>query len=380
VGSIFGPAEDRIGITPTRISLCVHTPIQILKLLFNTDPADLNVYWDARNADGGLLGRSVDVTYTDDKNTEPDTAAALEKCAEHDPFAVVSGTVDTTLLDIARAWAERTHTLYYFNFASDRTPRRYSYSPFVSTETVGRLGAQWIMKAHPRQRVGLVYQGTPSYAPGKQTFDATLAARGVSSTDVSTEKNQGNYQAQIDTLRKNADVVFVLDDPLGTTALLRQASAQRYTPQWVLVFEANLTTDVLGSAAVSPHPIEALGVWPPYRAGSYGGPYARYGQEVRQFEETYRRIRGHDNTSEVAWIFWTFWRVIADQFERCGLDCTRNRFLAVRQWNADPFCPIDFRPGANFGGTTITINRAYSPSPGLAAWAEVPGEICRDHF
>ena len=379
--AVFGPGDDRIGITSATINLCVHGPFQFLPLVGLTSPQDLDVYWQWLRANGGVHGRNVETSYVDDQNTHQGAEQALERCRDHSSFAVVSGSVDTEILDTARAWSERTRTLYYFNFASERPRRSYSYSPFTSIETLGERAAEWILSAHGGKRIGLVYRQSASFEPGAEAFVATLIARGSRTTvQVGTVKDQTNYRDQVGALKGRAEVVFVLDDPIASTQLIKQARAQGYAPQWLLMTAFNLTTDTLGSDAVSPHAVEALTALPPYKPRAYGGPYARYGREVRDFEEAFRRYRGRPASSDIAWLFWSFWRVMAEQFERCGRDCTRNRFLAVREWNPQPFCPIRFTPGGNFGGTTLSIARAYAAGPGLAAWAEVPGMVCRTRF
>jgi ABC-type branched-subunit amino acid transport system substrate-binding protein len=378
---IFTSSEDRIGITPTTINLCVHTPKALLPLVGVTSPEDFGVFWDMANADGGVHGRTVLLSYEDDQNTVQGTNGAMARCRERDPFSVISGTVAVEILDAARAWAERNHTLYYFNYSSESPRRTYSYSPFISLDRAGRFAAQWILREHSGLRVGLVRRQDPSYDSGAESFRRTLNARGAdTNVTVATSFNQGSYRDQILALKGAADVVFVLDDPLGSTALIQQSGQQGYKPQWVLLFAANVTTDTLRSDAASKPALEALTLWPPYKPGAYDGPYARYGGEIRQFEDAFRAYRGRSPTSDAPWIFWAWWRVMAQQFEQCGRDCSRNRFLSVVRWDADPFCSMEFTSGSNFAGNRVTIARAYSDSLGSAAWEEIPETLCRDSF
>lgn len=379
--AVFTPGEDRIGITPTSITLCVHAPFKYLSLLRLAAKEDLGVYWDMLNERGGVQGRTVQVIYEDDENTVQGTEAALERCREQGAFAIVSGTLSVEILDAARAWAERTHTLYYFNYSSESPRRAYSFSPFISLDRAGRYAAQWILRAHADKKIGLVYRQDPSYDSGAKSFLRTLAARGVETiVTVGTSANQTIYRDQVAGLKGKADVVFILDDPLGSTPLMKQARQQDYAPQWVLLSGLNFTTELLGSDAVSPHPIEALSVWPPYSPGVHGGPYARYGDEIAKFEQAFERYTGRPSTSDATWVFWSFWHVMAGQFDQCGRDCTRNRLIAVTKWDAEPFCSMEFTNGSNFAGTAVSIARAYSPSVGTAAWAEVPGTICKTSF
>lgn len=378
---IFTADEDRVGITPTSIALCVHLPRAYLPLAGVAAAEEFGVYWDMVNDQGGVLGRRVRMLYEDDENTVQGTHQAMERCRTHSPFAILSGSVSVEILDAARAWAERTHTLYYFNYSSENPRRSYSFSLFPSLDRAGQLAAQWIMHAHPGLRIGLVRRQGPSYDAGADSFRRTLAARGFEvNVSVGTSFNQGTYRDQIAALQDKADVVYVLDDPLGATALIKQSRQQDYKPRWVLQFGFNLTTDALGADAVSPHPIEALSVWPPYKPGAYEGPYSPYGDQVRRFEEAFQQYRNRPPSSDVPWIFWTYWHLTKQQFLKCGGECTRNDFITINEWDAEPFCPMEFKNGSNFAGTRVSIIRAWSPSPGIAAWAQVPETVCRDSF
>lgn len=383
VAPVFSASEDRIGITGNAIKFCLHGPQKILPLVGVTSLDDLNVYWNVVNNAGGVHGRKVTVSFQDDQNTADGLKTAFANCRNDGAFSIISATPWVDILTAARAEAERTRSLYYFNVASETPERSYSYSPFISIEDAGRFGAQWILKAHAGKQIGIVTQRGSVYGKGRSPFQQTLAARGAKPAfAVQTEKDQGNYRDQIDELNGKADVVFVLDDPLASTAMIKQAAQIGYRPQWVLLEQFNLTTDTLGPDALGLRPIEALSLWPPYRSGDYGARYARYGDEVRKFEEAFQRYRGRPANSDAAWVFWAWWRVVDSALQQCGRDCTRNRFIATPKWNASPFsCPINFsRPQQNFGGQAISIARAYAPAPGLAAWAEVPGTVCRDRF
>lgn len=345
-----------------------------------TSTDDLDVYWSWLKKHGGVHGRNVASLWVDDQNSEQGTIAALEACRDKSSFEIVSGNADADLLGSARAWAERTHSLYVFNFASEQPHRLYSYSPFTSIETAGRMGAERMLSAHRDLSVGVLYRPGQSFEAAASSFRRTLAASGVkTAVEVTTTKNQLNYRDQIGALQGKADAVFLLDDPFAATAIIKQARQQGYAPFWLLIYPFNTITDALGSDAVSPHPIEALEPWSPYRPGVYDGPYARYGEEIRQFEEVFTAERGHSPTTDIEWTIWTAWRLVRLQLEACGRDCSRNEFLSTK-WDSHPWCPIEPTAASSFRSKKLTLVRAYSPSPGLAAWAEVPNAICREHF
>src|SRR5207302_1589219 len=84
---LFRPAEDRIGITPHEIRLCMVAPLFLLPAL-KAEKGDLTFYWDWLNHHGGVDGRKVRMFLADDHLQAGQAAAAMNSCASHDPFAV----------------------------------------------------------------------------------------------------------------------------------------------------------------------------------------------------------------------------------------------------------------------------------------------------
>lgn len=375
---VFSPDEDRIGLTDAAIRLCVHVPRAYLPLVGIADTEDLSVHWRMVNDQGGIAGRQVVVMYEDDQNTIQGTEIAMERCRERGAFAIISGTLALENILAGRSWAERNRSLYLFNLSNEEPRRDHSFSPFISLDDAAILGARWVLSRYKGSAVGLVRRTDPPYDAAANAFEDRLTRSGRRlSVAVGTYANQTNYRDEIAALKSRAEVVLVLDDPLASTEMIKQARQQGYSPQWILLSALNMTTDLLGSDALGPPAIEALSVWPPYSPGRYDGVYERYGAEVRAFEEAFIKYRGRPPSSDVAWIFWAYWRVAAEQFHRCGRDCTRTTFVSIADWQAGPFCPIRFHPGSNFGGQTISIVRAFSAGPGRSAWGEVEGAVCR---
>jgi hypothetical protein len=247
---------------------------------------------------------------------------------------------------------------------------------------MGRLSAEWILRAHAGRPLGVIHRNSESWEPGHASFLQTLSRAGVQPViDVPTYQDQGSYTQQILALQESgAQVVFLWDDPtLAAVEIIKQAKAQGYSPVWVIgPPNINVIVNTLGEDALHP-PVEALTYVLPYSPGVSGGPYARYGAEIRRFERIYQQYRPGRTPNDFAWAFWIGWQAVARGFLLCGSDCSRNRLLSLRGWSIDPYCPVDFSGGDHFGAHTLTVARAYRLH-GHAAWRAVPGTFCRDHF
>ncbi|HLF69591.1 MAG TPA: ABC transporter substrate-binding protein, partial [Actinomycetota bacterium] len=167
---IWPAADDRRGFTDNEIKLCMHAAFA-LGPVFNTSPDDGNVYWKKVNAEGGVFGRQVKVTYLDDLYTSAGTTQALDKCeSEQDPFLYIGG-VGFDQAPAGRSWAESHHQPYLFNMAVETTGLKYSFSVLPSIETNGRILGQFVGSRFPGKKVAVIYVDTDNWRAGYQTFE-----------------------------------------------------------------------------------------------------------------------------------------------------------------------------------------------------------------
>jgi ABC-type branched-subunit amino acid transport system substrate-binding protein len=379
-GHLFTSAEERVGITPDRINLCAVLPM-FLGSAMGFDERDITLYWDWLNDHGGVLGRRVRMAVEDDKLQPSVAVDAMNRCAGRNPFLIV-GASFYDVIDAERAWAEQNRELFIHTPAREDPSMHFSFSFQASQETIGALAAQWILRAHAGQSLGVVHRESESWEPGYEAFLRVLRDAGVRPViDVPTYANQGTYAQQVLALQSSgARVVFVWDDTsLPAIEMIEQAKAQAYHPVWILgPPNFNFTAQQLGDDALHP-PIEALTYVLPYTPGSSRGAYAPYGAEIRRFERIYRHYRGHAPTSDFPWAFWVGWQALARGLVRCGAGCTRDELIGLRGWPIDPFCPVRFAGDDHFGGHDLTVARAFR-THGQAAWRPVAGTLCRDRF
>jgi hypothetical protein len=157
--------------------------------------------------------------------------------------------------------------------------------------------------------------------------------------------------------------------------MVKQAKAQSYSPTW-LAFPFNLTSQTLGDDAMSP-PMVGLATWPGYSFGDYGGTFASYADDMREFEREYKKYRPNTDISGVAgdllWLNWVGQKQLVDLLQACGPDCTRNRIAGILAagWktNISPGCPLDFSGGVHNGsGQLFDVMETYRSPSGKVNW------------
>ncbi len=382
VANLFTPAEDRIGISPSTITMCGHAALTYAAA-FDTSPEDLNVYWEMVRDQGGIYGRNVDMTYEND-NYDPTTARqAAETCYARDPFILVGG-IGFDQIPAVRAFAEEHHILYIHHIARQDLTKRYSFSALPTVEQLGKLAAQWIATQHPGKKIGAFYRDSENWDPGYKAFVAELKRLKQNFFGgAAVASDQRSYSTALNNFQQNdVQVLFGWENALNGTNMILQAKSQNYSPQWVM-FPFNLETDTLEDAALSP-PVEGIAAWSAYTPGDYSGPFAEYADEIHRFENAYAQHRpGLKKLTDLHWQVWLAWKTIHTLLVRCGADCTRNKMVGLllgKKYGyaeTKPDCPVDFTRNGHVGGFSASFYRAYAGPQG-AAWRHVPGFHCRE--
>ncbi|MGH9274280.1 MAG: ABC transporter substrate-binding protein, partial [Acidimicrobiales bacterium] len=373
---LFEPDQDRIGITADTIRICGHAPLSLGAVL-NTKVEDLLVYWRYRNDLGGIHGRRVDISLEDDQYSASGGVPAAQRCAERDPFFLF-GSVGSDVTPPVREWAEQHKMLYLYGFSARAGSEglRYSYTATISQEDLSRVLADIATNKFPGQKIGLLWRNSSNVQPGHDAFRRQAQAHGGQIVaDLPVQQSQGNYNQEIIELQQSgAEVVVILDDALAQTNVMLQGASQGYRPHWV-VFAFNLQTDTLGDDALDP-PLTGTNVAPAYTAGEYGGPFASYAAELRNFEAAYAKYSPDTDLSgavgDIAWQTWIGFSSLASLIEACGPDCSRNRFAGMLEagyhGQASAACPLDFRGDGHHGGLHADLFETYRRADGSVAW------------
>jgi hypothetical protein len=377
---VAGPyqgADDVRGIDADSITFCAHAALTY-GAAFDTSAEDLNVYWTAVNEAGGVHGRKVEVFYEND-NYQPETAVqAATTCKDdYDPFMLLGG-IGFDQIPAVRTWAENNRMLYFHHTATVQGSegKVFSYTGLPTTEKMGEMFAQLAATRFAGKSVGIVKRGSPNWEPGVEGFKRVAEQRGVEiAIEREVQVNKGAYlQDIIDLQNAGADVVWLWLNALESTEFIQQAAAQRFRPQF-MVFPFNLTTQTLGDAALDP-PLAGVAMYNAYSEGDRSGEFARYADDLAQFEAQYAKHRPNVDLGGVGgdllFLNWSAQKVMHRLLLDCGADCTRNSFIQTTQrYRGVPTssaCVLDFtRPesaGGHRGGFAVSVMEAYRAPDG----------------
>jgi ABC-type branched-subunit amino acid transport system substrate-binding protein len=354
--NLYSGAEDRIGISDDNITLCGHAAL-IFAAAFDTSPADLNVYWQMVRDRGGIHGRNVTMTFEDDRYDPAAAQQAAETCKTKNPFLILGG-IGFDQIPQVRNWAEANRMLYIHHIAVEggAAGKKFSFTPQPSVEQVGKAFGEHIAAKHAAAKLGVVYRQSDNWEPGSKAGEAELKKRGVDIVaSVPVQKNQAVYTQQIQALRGKADVVWLWENALGAAEFIRQAWDQQYFPTFV-VFPFQTTLDVVAGDGLK-SPIEGVATWSAYKQGGYGAtPFAAHGYdaEIKAFEAAMAKYRPGVKPNDILWQVWLSNKALDDLFQRCGRNCSRNKFAGIflsgLKSTVAPNCEVDFTRGNPYKG------------------------------
>ena len=377
--TLFTAAEDRIGITDSKITMCAHAALTYGKA-FNTTDADFNVFWTALNTEkGGIFGRKVEVTYENDNYTPTDALTAARACKAKSPFLLLGG-IGFDQIPAVRNYVEEQHMFYLHHTATVKGSQglKYSFTALPSVERTGEAFAQLAASKFKGKKIGIIKRDGANWEPGVVAFKALAAKTGLTIVaERAVAANKGNYTDEILEMKnKGAEVVWAWENALISTQILKQAQAQQYFPNWML-FPFNLTSQTLGEDAVTPKSLDGVAMFAAYSKGDYKGGFSSYADDIKQFEAQYAKYRPDvdlaGNGGDLLFLNWQAQKALAVLLADCGQNCTRNRLVDVLvNYNKVPTssaCRIDFTGGdRRHGSDQLNFTETYRSPSGKINW------------
>ena len=381
--NLFTPAQDRQGITPTSLTLCMHFP-QLFGPAFHVLPKDFPIYWRWLNDHGGIYGRKVNLIVTDDQYSPSGGVQAAQQCASSDPPPfLITGFLGVDTAPGVRQWAEENHQLYLSPLSTESgfSRLRYSFGIQPSVEQLGLVLARYVAAHWPGGSAGIVWRNSPNWKGARDTAKRVLASKGARITDLPITERQGNYTNEVLALKRaKATTVLAAMSPVELIQLEKQAAEQGYYPRWGTA-TLNLTTDTIGDEMDgSKGPPAVAVIWTPeYHNGDATSPWSG---EQKAMRAAYAKYDSDHTPNDIDWINWLTFKLLAQMFRDCGRDCTRNKlagmFLSGYNANPTPLCPIDFaRGGGKLGSFAFNVSTVVRRN-GAAGWKQV--ETCKERF
>ena len=381
---LYSGADDTVGIDSDSITMCAHAAL-VYGAAFDTSADDFNVYWSAVNDAGGVFGRKVDVSYEDDKYTPTDAIAAATRCKAKNPFLLIGG-IGFDQIPAVRNWAEDNKQLYLHHAATVKGSegKRYSYTALPTVEKLGEMFAELAVKKFRGKKIGILHRDSVNWDPGYDAFKAMAKAKGLNIVAEAKTQNDHNHLQRVLTVKDaGAEVVWLWENAIVAAEVITTAAQQDYNPQW-MAFPFNLTTQTLQQANIR---ADLLGVaaWPAYSYGDYSGPFAPYADDIKLFEEQYRKYRPNAKLrglgGDLLFLNWVAQKALHQMFLACGKDCTRNKFASLMHNGYTAVaqgCKIDFTRNPYRGSYQVNIFDTYDSPSGARNWR--PVSLCRERL
>ena len=379
--NLYPASQDRVGITPSALTLCVHAPL-IFGPAFQDSASDFQVYWQWLNGQGGIYGRKVNMIFTDDQYTPSGGVQAAQQCQQSNPFFMAAG-VGFDTVPAVRAWAEQNHMLYLSSFATENGlySLHYTFQLSPSVEQFGKVAGQYAAATYPG-KFGVVWRNSPNWQGGRDNFEAAVKAKGSKVVaDVPVQENQGDYtQAILAMQSAGVQTVLAWVNVLEFAQLEKQAAAQGYHPRWITA-TFNLVTQTLGSDIDGSKGPAALGLWvtPEYHNGDTTNSWV---PEEKVMQAAYAKYDPKHTITDTDWQAWLAFKQLDQMMLDCGSDCTRNKlagmFLAGYKSLLAPLCAEDFSIGRGRLGSNQFNVMQVTDRAGTPGWKQVA--TCQSSF
>jgi ABC-type branched-subunit amino acid transport system substrate-binding protein len=372
--NLFPASQDRIGITPSSLTMCMHAPL-VFGPAFQDSATDFQVYWQWLNSQGGIYNRKVNMVFTDDQYTPSGGVQAAQQCQQSNPFLMTAG-VGFDTVPAVRQWAEQNHMLYLSSFATENGlyNLKYTFQLSPSVEQFGRVAGQYAASTYPGN-FGVIWRNSPNWQGGRDNFEAAVKAKHSKVVaDVPVQENQGDYtQAILAMQAAHAQTVLAWVNVLEFAQLEKQAAAQGFHPRWITA-TFNLVTQTLGHDIDGSNGPAAIGLWvtPEYHNGDTTSPWV---PEEKIMQAAYAKFDPNHTITDTDWQAWLLFKQLDRMLLDCGQDCTRNKLagmmLAGYKVDLAPLCTEDFSQGqGRLGSKEFNVMQVVNRS-GTVGWKQV---------
>lgn len=354
------------GVTDTEINIGVHAPetiggIDIGDLLGIGDLTQL--YWDTVNEQGGIHGRTVNVTLADDGY---DANAAQQACRDllTQDLLFVSGTsgADQIITCANLATADQMPYLS-LGVAEAGLADKPGYRAMTMTyDGMSELMADYVLAelAEPETPVAMVRYNSPSSQGAQDAFTAKMEELGgnvVAADAVDKQGNANELTAECVKLANlGVEVVFMILVPTASTQFARLCAEQGFTPQFVTV------SNTLSCATEPPIGVPELAgcrSFSPVRVDVDDDPLAKEAQDAWA-----AAFPDRDPPDDLV-TFWGVFDVYREALEQAGPELTRLGFLDAldaMDYDNGVFNPVSF-DGGKVGADSVIVIEATAEAP-----------------
>ncbi len=359
--------DSTTGVTDSTVKIGVHAPetiggIDIGEILGLGDLTKL--YWDTVNEDGGIHGRTVEVTLADDGY---DANAAQQACRDliaEDLFFVSGTSGADQIVTCANLATEQQMPYLSLGVAEAGLVDKPGYRAMTMTyDGMSELMAEYVlaeMVDDPQTPVAMVRYNSPSSQGAQDAFTSKMEELGGNVAAADAVDKQGNANELTAECVKLAnlgvEVVFMILVPTVSTQLARLCAEQGFTPRYVT------TSNTLSCASEPPIGVpELVGCrsFSAVRVDTAGNPLAAQAEDAWA-----ARFPDREPPDDLV-TFWALFDVYREALEQAGPELSRVGFLEAldsMQYDNGLANVIDFG-GDKIGADSTIVIEATGEAP-----------------
>jgi ABC-type branched-subunit amino acid transport system substrate-binding protein len=302
---------------------------------------------------GPIYGRRVVVKGYDDGTSDAATIQASEKSAQSQVFALTSIVSESNV--VLAPLANRDHVPVVVGNIDEKVaePLRYAFavSPYWAKQAEILPGfIKDVLKAGS-EKIGVVYETTSTATDAKNIFKQRAAASGLNVVfEQPIAQNQSTCINEVSNLQAHgAQVVFMMNGPLGAICMMRDARAVGYHPTWTGLGTSWNFSVVAQASGGSCQDIRTLG-----SSTTLDTTAGRHYAAVMQ-------ARGDRSAAsdDIALIGWDLARTIAKGLQATGPQLGRDAFVRameskVNGYDSGYLPPPVFGPGIRTGPVSVS--------------------------
>ncbi len=358
--------DSTTGVTDSEINIGIHAPetiggIDVGDFLGLGDLTQL--YWDTVNENGGIHGRTVNVTLGDDGY---DANAAQQACRDliaKDLFFISGTSGADQIITCANLATEQQMPYMSLGVAEAGLVDKSGYRAMTMTyDGMSALMADYVVSevGTPDTPVAMVRFNSPSSEGAQRAFTSRMDELGgnvVAADAVDKQGNANELTAECVKLANlGVEVVFMILVPTVSTQFARLCAEQGFTPQYVT------TSNTLSCATEPPIGVPELVGCRSFAAVHVDvtdSPLATEAQEAWA-----ARFPDREPPDDLI-TFWGLFDVYREALDQAGPELSRLGFLDAldsMQYDNGLANPIDFG-GDRIGADSIVVTEALGEAP-----------------
>jgi len=358
--------DSTTGVTDTEINIGIHAPetiggIDVGSILGLGDLT--NLYWDTVNENGGIHGRTVNVTLADDGY---DANAAQQACRDlmNDDLFFVSGTSGADqIITCANLATERQIPYMSLGVAEAGLTDKPGYRAMTMTyDGMSELMAEYILAelAEPDTPVAMVRYNSPSSQGAQDAFTAKMEELGgnvVAADAVDKQGNANELTAECVKLANlGVEVVYMILVPTASTQFARLCAEQGFTPQYTTA------SNTLSCASEPP-----IGVPELVGCQSFAAVHVDVTDNplAREAQDAWAAAFPDREPPDDLVTFWGLFDTYREALDQAGPELSTGKFLEAldsMQYDNGLANPIDFG-GDRIGADSVIVTEALGEAP-----------------